>query len=93
MFNVDILPERGPDLVFDLNHPFPFNQPIDTQRFGAISIAEASFDYILADNVMEHIQQLTRAMTTCLICSRKAACWTSGCPTIFRTAHGRTQLT
>lgn len=66
MFNIDILPERGPDLVLDLSHAFPFDQLLLTERFGEISISRGYFDYILADNVLEHIPDLITAMTNCL---------------------------
>lgn len=64
--NIDILPERKPDLLFDLNNPFPFDQPLKMNRFDGQSISRGHFDYILADNVLEHIQNLITAMTSCL---------------------------
>lgn len=64
--NIDIVADREPDLLFDLNNPFPFNQPLELNRFGTQAIAPGHFDYILADNVMEHIQELITAMTSCL---------------------------
>ncbi|MGF6904351.1 hypothetical protein [Paraburkholderia sp. GAS348] len=66
MFNVDVLPERGPDLLFDFNHPFPFNTPLLTGRFGEVSIQRNYFDHILSDNVLEHIPDLITAMTNCI---------------------------
>ena len=66
MFNVDILAERGADLLFDFSRGFPFDQPILTKRFGTVAIQRGYFDYILADNVLEHIPNLITAMTNCL---------------------------
>lgn len=66
MFNVDILAERDPDLLFDLSHTFPFDKPLSTKRFGETVIPRGHFDYILADNVLEHIPDLITAMTNCL---------------------------
>lgn len=66
MFNVDILAERGPDMTFDLSHAFPFDKPLSTKRFGETVIPRGYFDYILADNVLEHIPDLIPAITNCL---------------------------
>ena len=66
MLNIDILPARNPDLVLDLSQPFPFGHTFETRRFGAIAIAKGSFDYLLADNVMEHVPDLIQTMTNCL---------------------------
>ncbi|MBB2931931.1 hypothetical protein [Paraburkholderia silvatlantica] len=66
MFNVDILAERDPDLLFDFNHAFPFSQSLSTRRFGEVAIPRGHFEYILADNVLEHIPNLITAMTNCL---------------------------
>jgi SAM-dependent methyltransferase len=66
MFNVDILHERGPDLIFDFSNPFPFDTPLSTRRFGDVSIPRGHFEYILADNVLEHIPDLITAMTNCI---------------------------
>lgn len=66
MLNIDILPARNPDLVLDLSQPFPFDRELATRRFGPIAIPRGSFDYILADNVMEHVPDLIQTMTNCL---------------------------
>jgi len=66
MFNIDLLAERGPDLLFDMGKPFSFGVELDTKRFGSIIINEGDFEYIFADNILEHLQDLITAMTNCL---------------------------
>jgi len=68
--NLDILPERGADLIFDLNNAFDHQQVFDSWRFGQITLSKESFDYILSEHVFEHIQNLTQCMRTCrdLLC-------------------------
>jgi hypothetical protein len=65
-FNVDIEPRWKPDMVFDLNKPFPFDEKIKTWRFGDINITKGHFEHILSEHVFEHVQNLVQAMTTCL---------------------------
>jgi SAM-dependent methyltransferase len=64
--NLDIEPRYKPDILVDLNQPFPFDQPIQTWRFGEISIPKNYFHYILSEHVFEHIHDLVQAMTNCL---------------------------
>jgi SAM-dependent methyltransferase len=64
--NVDIQAAPGPDFVQDMSQPFPFGCALSTARFGEISIERASLTDILADNVLEHIPDLTSAMRNCL---------------------------
>jgi SAM-dependent methyltransferase len=66
-FNVDIEAEWSPDVVFDFNTPLPADGvAFDTRRFGPIRLTENHFELIQSFDVLEHIQQLTTAMTTCL---------------------------
>lgn len=65
-FNIDIDPERGADLVFDLNGQYPFEQNFLTWRFGQIRLPKGHFDYILSEHVFEHVRNLVQCMTTCL---------------------------
>jgi SAM-dependent methyltransferase len=64
--NVDIQPATEPDFVQDMSGVFPFDEELQTTRFGAIKIARASFTDILADNVLEHIPDVTSAMKNCI---------------------------
>lgn len=65
--NLDIEPEWGPDVLYDLNQPLP-PQGIEfaTARFGQITLKEDHFELIQAFDVLEHIPQLFTAMSTCL---------------------------
>ena len=65
-FNVDIDPYWQPDAVMDFNLPAPIGQPLSTSRFGAITLENNYFDEIIANDALEHIRNLTTAMTTCL---------------------------
>jgi SAM-dependent methyltransferase len=66
--NVDHSPLWRPDIVADLNLPFPLQagQPCITERFGPVLLERESIDEILAFDVLEHIRELTVAMTSCL---------------------------
>jgi SAM-dependent methyltransferase len=65
--NLDIEPEWGPDALYDLNQPLPPQGiELDTARFGRIRLNEDHFELIHAYDVLEHIRQLSAAMSTCL---------------------------
>lgn len=65
--NLDIEPEWGPDGLYDLNQPLTAEGVVlETARFGKITLKEDHFELIHAYDVLEHIQQLMTAMTTCL---------------------------
>ncbi|MDR1396414.1 MAG: hypothetical protein LBJ14_01580 [Desulfarculales bacterium] len=66
--NLDIDPEYGPDIVFDLNQPL-FTGPVrafTTRRFGPIVLHPGTFETVLALDVLEHIENLVTAMASCL---------------------------
>ncbi len=65
-FNLDIIPSAKPDFIFNLNDDFPFDKNIDTWRFGNTKITKGYFKYILSEHVFEHLQDIIKAMTTCL---------------------------
>ncbi|HTV77205.1 MAG TPA: methyltransferase domain-containing protein [Steroidobacteraceae bacterium] len=64
--NVDINPAWGPDAVFDVASPTLIGSALQTQRFGTVVLAENSFDSAIANDVLEHIGDLTTAMTNVL---------------------------
>jgi len=66
--NLDINVYWGPDIVYDLNNPLPQakSQKFKTKRFGLIEIKENIFEKIIAYDVLEHIQNLTVCMKSCL---------------------------
>ena len=65
-FNTDFDPYWEPDAVLDFSRDLPIGQPIETQRFGTITLQNNFFDEIIANDVLEHIPNLTLAMTSCL---------------------------
>lgn len=66
--NLDIEERWRPDFLYDLGQPLPENGQVtvETRRFGTITIADETFEEIVAQDVLEHIRDLTTAMTTML---------------------------
>ena len=65
-FNVDIDPAWGPDAVLDVAERDVVGRTIDTARFGRVTLGEECFDRLIANDVLEHIPDLTAAMGNCL---------------------------
>ncbi|HXZ40891.1 MAG TPA: hypothetical protein VEG68_09120 [Terriglobales bacterium] len=65
-FNVDIDPYWQPDAVMDFNLEPPIGESLVTQRFGTVILENNYFDEIIANDALEHIRNLTTAMTSCL---------------------------
>ena len=66
--NLDVDPLWRPDLLWDLNQPLPEDGQlvVQTERFGELVLGESIFDEIIAQDVLEHIRELTTAMRTLL---------------------------
>ena len=64
--NVDISELAQPDAVFDIACALEDNQLLQTARFGEIRLVENMFDAIIANDVLEHIPDLVKAMYNCL---------------------------
>ena len=65
--NLDAEPAWRPDVVFDLERPWPLAGLVcDTERFGRLHLVDESFDRIVAQDVLEHIRELPTAMTSLL---------------------------
>jgi hypothetical protein len=64
--NLDVQPGYGADLPLDLGIPFDFDHEYTSWRFGRVRLAKGFFKYILAEDFMEKVSNLTHAMTTCL---------------------------
>lgn len=64
--NVDCDPFWRPDVVADLNKPFPPHNIAQTARFGEIRIEPGTFEEIEARDVLEHIPNLITCMGSCL---------------------------
>jgi SAM-dependent methyltransferase len=65
-FNTDFDSYWEPDAVLDFSRDLPIGQPLETQRFGTVALQNNYFDEIIANDVLEHIPNLTLAMTSCL---------------------------
>jgi SAM-dependent methyltransferase len=65
-FNADIDPYWEPDAVLDFSRALPIGQPLETSRFGTTVLQNNWFDEIIANDALEHIPNLTLAMTSCL---------------------------
>lgn len=66
--NLDIDGYWEPDIIYDLNKPFPLgkSQKFETKRFGEIKIRKNMFEKIIAYDVLEHITNLSVCMKSCL---------------------------
>jgi SAM-dependent methyltransferase len=66
--NLDVEPRWRPDFVFDLDRPLPQGGRVvvATERFGTVTLGEGAFAAIVAHDVLEHLRDLTTAMTTML---------------------------
>jgi SAM-dependent methyltransferase len=65
-FNADFDPYWEPDAVLDFSRALPIGRSIQTHRFGAVTLQNNYFDEIIANDALEHIPNLTLAMTSCL---------------------------
>jgi len=62
--NADIQPEKKPDWLLDITQ-VPWGEVIDT-RLGKFPVEKGMFTEIIANDVLEHIPDLVKAMTNCL---------------------------
>jgi len=61
--NADIQPEKNPDWVLDIQN-VPWGEKLNT-RLGIYTVECGMFDQIIANDVLEHIPDLVKAMTNC----------------------------
>ena len=61
--NADIQESKKPDWVLDITK-IPWRETIST-RFGEIKVEQGMFTKIIANDVLEHIPDLVKAMTNC----------------------------
>ncbi|MGE3174598.1 MAG: hypothetical protein AB7O97_18345 [Planctomycetota bacterium] len=72
--NLDVSPMWRPDVVWDLNTPLPAARDgrecgtvaVPSERFGTVELGPRMFREVVAIDVLEHIRELTTAMTTIL---------------------------
>jgi len=67
-FNIDIDPTWSPDAVIDLSsiESLESGVTVNTVRFGMVTLCPGQFRRIIANDVLEHVPNLVRLMTTCL---------------------------
>ena len=67
-FNIDVDDSWCPDAVLDLSAIDIDDGPLilQTQRFGYVRLESGCFNRIVANDVLEHVPDLMRLMTTCL---------------------------
>jgi SAM-dependent methyltransferase len=64
--NIDINEICKPDIVLDISKPITLPLIMNSKRFGDVKFTENQFEYIKAYDVLEHIPDLTQAMTNIL---------------------------
>ncbi|MBT9611615.1 MAG: methyltransferase domain-containing protein [Pseudomonadota bacterium] len=64
--NVDILASAEPDVVLNLAQPLEWPLPVHGDQVGDVELCADSLDVIYANNVLEHVPDLTTLMGNCL---------------------------
>ncbi|WP_322093634.1 class I SAM-dependent methyltransferase [Paraburkholderia bannensis] len=64
--NLDILPRAEPDVLLDLAAPLTLPKRLDSALAGPVELRADSVGFIYANNVLEHVGDLTQLMTNCL---------------------------
>lgn len=64
--NVDISKHARPDAIFDIACSLEDAPFLQTKRFGQVYLDDNIFDAIVANDVLEHIPDLVKAMSNCL---------------------------
>ncbi len=64
--NIDVLERTQPDVVLDLGRPLSLPLRLDSPLVGPVDLAPGSISVIYANNVLEHVPDLTQLMTNCL---------------------------
>ncbi len=81
-FNIDIDDTWCPDAVLDLSGVDLADGPVtlNTERFGHVTLGPGCFDRIVANDVLEHVPNLMKLMTTCLGLLRVGGCFEISVP-------------
>ena len=64
--NLDVLERTGPDLLLDLGAPLQLPLTAKSATLGPLRLQACSVDTINANNVLEHVADLSALMTNCL---------------------------
>jgi SAM-dependent methyltransferase len=70
-FNVDVLEVAQPDAVLDLARPQAWPQVVASDSLGPVELQPGSLSTIYANNVLEHVPDLTQLMSNCLALLRE----------------------
>lgn len=65
--NADISKLWNPDIALDLSQPVDHSRVFDTCRFGRLNLEAGYFERIIANDVLEHVQDVVTMMTNFLI--------------------------
>ncbi|MDX5630730.1 MULTISPECIES: class I SAM-dependent methyltransferase [unclassified Brenneria] len=64
--NIDISEEALPDIILDLSSEHSWPVKLKSPFLGDVTIKQESYDFIYANNVLEHVPNLVRMMSNCL---------------------------
>lgn len=64
--NIDTNPAVGPDILLDLSARIEFPLVFQTATYGEVSLNEGMLDEIIANDVLQHLPELTTLMENCL---------------------------
>lgn len=64
--NLDISESWQPDIIADISDPLLFEKRYPSKRWGEVALERNSFQSITANDVLEHVPDLTTAMRNCL---------------------------
>jgi hypothetical protein len=64
--NLDLLERAEPDLILDLAQAHQFPLHAESATAGPLELHEGQVEHIVANNVLEHVADLPRLMTSCL---------------------------
>ncbi|HYM33214.1 MAG TPA: hypothetical protein VEU47_18085 [Candidatus Cybelea sp.] len=64
--NIDVLPEVGADLEIDLSRPMALPLTVRSRSYGEFVLNPGTFEEIVANDVLEHVPDLSTLVTQCL---------------------------
>lgn len=65
-FNIDIERAWAPDATLDIQSPSLLGTCVESRRFGRVTLRDDSFETAIAHDVLEHLPELSTAMTNLL---------------------------
>ncbi|MEH2920907.1 methyltransferase domain-containing protein [Samsonia erythrinae] len=73
--NIDISEETLPDVILDLSGEHSWPVRLKSPFLGDVIIRKESYDFIYANNVLEHVPNLVRMMSNCLDLLKVGGCF------------------